>query len=630
MSLAFPLALAWAALSVPIVIFYILKIRLRRVPVSTTIFWQQIYDEKRPRSLWQILRHLLSLLIQITWLLLLVFALSEPYFKWEILQARRLVLVVDNSASMRASDVSPSRLEAAKGIGRQSISSLRMRDEMAIVAAGVQPQVVCGLTGHERTLQKALAGIEPSDGPTRVTDAVELAKRLLADAKHGRVVVLSDGCFEGSEQLAQDERIEWHSVGRRPANIGITNFQVRRSLLDPIGYEILTEVMNASDEPTECRLEIDFNDAPVDVIPLKLTPGQVWSKAIEKTSVEGGLLTARLAQVEDALATDNQAIALLPQRTERKITLVSEGNLFLRKVLEVNPLVRLNVTSILPSTYETDVLYVFHKQVPATMPQVSALVIDPTESTNLWQVGEKLENPIVTKQDSDSPLMRHVRLDNVLLPEARQLTPAKKAQALVTALSGDPLYFAMDESGGKVLVLTVNLDEGDLTFRTAFPIMVTNALAWFAGQSGELRESVATGAVADVALPTSAGPMEALSPSGKRFPLPLGVASAAVGPLNECGVWKVQNLLTETSLPGGSASKQNNESHVSKPIAELACNLASRAESDLRVPEKLLAAAPQTAAASGWFVRPIWFYLVAAAWLLATVEWFLYQRRWIS
>src|SRR5947199_7510332 len=104
MSLAFPVALLLSLLAIPIVVFYILKIRLRQVPVSTTIFWQQIYDEKRPRSLWQILRHLLSLLVQIIWLLLLVFALTEPFFNWEILQQRRVILVVDNSASMRATD----------------------------------------------------------------------------------------------------------------------------------------------------------------------------------------------------------------------------------------------------------------------------------------------------------------------------------------------------------------------------------------------------------------------------------------------------------------------------------------------------------------------------------------------
>src|SRR6185295_13913901 len=107
MSFATPFALAWAALTVPIVVFYILKIRLRRVPVSTTIFWRQIFDEKQPRSLWQQLRHWLSLLVQLVLLALLVGALADPYFSWEFFQARRRVLVVDNSASMSATDVTP-------------------------------------------------------------------------------------------------------------------------------------------------------------------------------------------------------------------------------------------------------------------------------------------------------------------------------------------------------------------------------------------------------------------------------------------------------------------------------------------------------------------------------------------
>src|SRR5437762_679870 len=156
MSLVTPWALAWAALTIPIVIFYILKIRLRQVPVSTTIFWQQIYDEKSPRSLWQTLRHWLSLLVQLVWLLLMVLALAEPYFLWEKLQARRVVLVIDNSASMNATDVTPTRLAAAKQAAQRQISSLRFRDEMAVIAAGTQPQVVCGLTNHERTLQAAI------------------------------------------------------------------------------------------------------------------------------------------------------------------------------------------------------------------------------------------------------------------------------------------------------------------------------------------------------------------------------------------------------------------------------------------------------------------------------------------
>src|SRR3954467_13089434 len=102
MNLLHPLSLAWLGLAIPIVIFYILKIRLRRVPVSTTLFWRQIFEEKQPRSIWQHLRHLISLFIQLGFLLLLVFALTEPFMRWEVLEAKRVVLVIDNSASMNA------------------------------------------------------------------------------------------------------------------------------------------------------------------------------------------------------------------------------------------------------------------------------------------------------------------------------------------------------------------------------------------------------------------------------------------------------------------------------------------------------------------------------------------------
>src|SRR5438128_4418593 len=121
MNLANPLALVWTMLLVPVVVFYILKIRLRRVPVSTVIFWRQIFEEKKPRSLWQRLRHLVSLLLQLAFLLLLVGALAEPFLRSEILEARRVVLVIDNSASMNATDIVPTRLLQAKELGQRLI-----------------------------------------------------------------------------------------------------------------------------------------------------------------------------------------------------------------------------------------------------------------------------------------------------------------------------------------------------------------------------------------------------------------------------------------------------------------------------------------------------------------------------
>ncbi|HZV06510.1 MAG TPA: BatA and WFA domain-containing protein [Gemmataceae bacterium] len=621
MNLANPMGLIWASLAIPIVIFYILKIRLRRVPVSTVLFWRQIFEEKKPRSLWQRLRHLLSLLVQLALLALLVGALVQPFFSWEIDAARRVVLVIDNSASMKAADVEPSRLVRAKELGQRVIDGLRSRDEMAIIAAGTQPQVICGLTGHQRTLHEHLEAVPASDGPTRLAESVALARRLINDdngeQKHVQIIVLTDGCAKNIEDIARKEHVRVVGVGQRTGNVAITAFQARRSLLDPIGYEILAEVVNHSDEEVECRFEISLNGDLVDVAPLKLAANEKWSKVLEKTSAGGGLLTARIDR-EDALAADNQAVALLPHREFQPVTLVSAtGDLFIEKVLEAHALVQLSVVRKPPAKVPAGAVMVYHHQIPNPLPPGNALVIDPDVGCDLWEVGEKLQSPLVTKQDRDSPLMAHIRLDNVLMPEARKLTftpAAGKPQILAAALTGEPLLVALDRPEGKVLILTVNLEKGDLPLRTAFPILVTNTLGWFAGGRGELREALAAGSITEVALPQTTETQYLLrGPDGQTRKLPPGVTRTTVGPLDQCGVW---SIVADT--PGAA------------PVQEIASNLASREESDLRPPESLPSLGEEPARALGFTGRPIWFYLLAAAWLLAGLEWYLYQRRWIS
>lgn len=621
MNLANPMGLLWASLAIPIVIFYILKIRLRRVPVSTILFWRQIFEEKKPRSLWQRLRHLISLLVQLAFLALLVGALIQPFFSWEIDAARRVVLVIDNSGSMNAVDVEPSRLARAKELGQRVIDGLRARDEMAIIAAGTQPQVICGLTGHQRTLHEQLAAVPAGDGPTRLAESVRLADRLINDdngeRKHIQIIVLSDGCVKDFANIAKMDHVQIVGVGQRSGNVAITAFQARRSLLDPIGYEILAEVVNYSDEEVECRFEIDLNGDLIEVAPLKLAANDKWSKVLEKTSAGGGLLSARINR-DDVLTADNRAVALLPHRALQPVTLVSaSGDLFIEKVLEAHALVQLSVVRKPPPKAPAGTVMVYHHQVPNPLPPGPALLIDPDGGCDLWQVGDKVQNPLVTKQDRDSPLMSHIRLDNVLMPEARKLTftpAAGKPQVLAAALTGEPLLVTLERPEGKVLILTVNLDKGDLPLRTAFPILVSNTLGWFAGGRGELREALASGSITEVTLPQTQQAQYLLrGPDGQTRPLPPNVARTTVGPLDRCGVWSIVADTPEAA-----------------PIQEIACNLANREESDIRPPESLPFLGEEPARAMGFAGRPIWFYLLAVAWLLAALEWYLYQRRWIS
>ena len=73
----------WILLAIPIALLYVLKIRLRRQSVSTLLFWDQVFDEKKPRSWWEKLRHLLSLLLQLAFVALLVAALVDPLWSWQ-------------------------------------------------------------------------------------------------------------------------------------------------------------------------------------------------------------------------------------------------------------------------------------------------------------------------------------------------------------------------------------------------------------------------------------------------------------------------------------------------------------------------------------------------------------------
>jgi hypothetical protein len=416
---------------------------------------------------------------------------------------------------------------------------------------------------------------------------------------------------------------------------------------------------------------LELDGVPVDVIPLRFKANETWRRSLQKTSIEGGTLVARLTQISvqaagdenkqpqtvtdanalapsaNALMVDDTAWAILPSRKLQRVLLVTEGNLFLQKVFEANPLVQCEVREDMPATWPADTIVVLHRQVPPVLPRGDVFIVDPTGSSDEWDLGAGIENPIITQQEADSPLMTHVRLDNVVMPQARQISFKATPQVLAGTLSGDAVYAAVKRDQGKCLVLSVDLDQSDLAFRTAFPIMVTNALGWFRGDVGELRSSLATGQIAKY-LPEedklkSKSKLKLQSPSGREFdiawnptasvedqemhaepnagPAKRAIGSAAtvpeisLGPLDECGVW--------TLLAEELAERQTT-------LTELSVNLANERESDLRPPGEQVTDRVAASLAASWLARPLWFYIVGVACALSIAEWFLYQRRVIT
>ena len=312
----------------------------------------------------------------------------------------------------------------------------------------------------------------------------------------------------------------------------------------------------------------------------------------------------------------------MPERERIKVILVTEGQWFLQQVLESQDSVDLVVSQEIPQTIDPEAILILDRPDFQQLPDSKLIVVTPTSSNQLWDVGKQLVEPLVAQQDTDSVLMRHVDLTNVQLPSAQTLQFRVDAEVLVETVEGDALYARIRRDKGDVLVLAVDLANGDLPLRTSFPIMITNALNELSGNIDRSQLAIVAGKSEMVELPDYLQATDSALPDNLRIEAPDGeVALATVvdgrlaNKLDQIGVWNVR--ATQDSATDNSESEWL-----------IACNLVDRNESDLRVGDH--ADSGQAVEVSSSTSRPAWFYLLIASLCLTSAEWYCFHRRWIG
>src|SRR6185369_3844905 len=97
-----------------IIALYFLKLRRQPLEVPSTYLWSRTIEDLHVNSLWQRLRQSLLLFLQLFVVGLIGLTLLRPGWSGTKLEGKRFVFLIDTSASMSATDVSPSRLDQAK------------------------------------------------------------------------------------------------------------------------------------------------------------------------------------------------------------------------------------------------------------------------------------------------------------------------------------------------------------------------------------------------------------------------------------------------------------------------------------------------------------------------------------
>ena len=603
----------WSLLAVPVILLYVLRVRRRRLSVPTLLFWDEVFEESKPRAWWQQFRHLISLLLQLALLAFVIAALADPLTAGQSSERRLWILLVDRSASMRCPvDIeaigSGTRLVAVVDEARGIAGRMREWDEAMVVAFSDDAQVMCGRTDDPGSIMKALAAITASDRPGDIARAVAFARSVRAGERILEIVLCTDPQGAAAVEDRGDLRIV--TAGHPAPNLGITAFATR-----PVGesrdrQRILLRVLNNSPTNQSCSVSLRANDEPFDSVFMDLGANTSMTAVVETSLPTGGVVEATFTpDGPDALAADNRAFLAVPPPTPLRIAIVGAGsNLFLREVFSAQPLVR--VTHLAPAqadgltTKQFDVV-VFHGHVPEALPPINSLYLSPEQDSELWSLGDTMTNMFLHASADDSPLLRHVSLEQIIVRQARALGP-RGGLVLLRSLE-TPVAAMWWREGHKVLAVSIDLERSDLPLRTTFPIFVANAIRWFEETTTASFGSFQTGNLATLRARRTSG-LVAMDPEGNPVPVSETSGQVQAGPLESVGIYTLADATTGDVEQRFSANLLHEKESTTFPQD---ADALSASETSASIPKG----------------RPIWFILTLLAFALCLIEWGLHHRR---
>jgi len=609
MSFLSPLALLLGTLTVPLLLLYFLKVRRRQATVSSLLLWDPALRDREASTFFQRLQRDPLLILQLLALLALALALARPATTVMGHGAKRIVVVLDTSASMKATDVSPSRFARAQREAVGLVNGLGAGAEVMVIEAAVQPRVLAPF-GHDR--EQTLAVIRSAharDLPNRLGEAVRTARALVGQDARAEIHVFTDGAHPGAIRgQADDVRVRWVGVGQRGRNVAITNLAVRRNYIGAFDSQAFVSFVNFSDEAESFSFSLTLDGEVVAEKTLTLDPQVRRAVVLPFSHAGGGVLRARL-NVSDDLSADDAAYAVIaPARTIR-VLLVSPGNLFLEKELSTDPQVKLEVRK--PDAYQGGMegfdVVVLDTVSPPWIGSGRFVLVNTAPPDVPLEVLGRLESPVIMDWDRSHPIMRQVDFAKVAVEDALRVRPLAAGKTLVEAVGG-PIVYLLEEPSRKAVFFGFDLFRSDLPLRVAFPVMMSRALRWLhPADLDQSSLSLQTGQ--PILLPVEHGVTTATvrTPSGRsvRAQVTRGVISFTE--TDEVGAYTVATSRGETKV---------------------AVNLFDPDESELQpkpLPSSVEGARPDAAPVP--IVRELWQFLAALAVFLLALEGFLYWRR---
>jgi hypothetical protein len=670
-----------------LILLYFLKLKRKPVQVPSTFLWKKSIEDLHVNSLFQWLRNNVLLILQLLVLLALIYGILAPQLHGAGRRGKHYILMIDNSASMSATDVSPSRLEWAKAEAIKEIDAANDDDFGMLIVFNSTAEIRQSYTSDRGKLRDGVREIEPTPRPTVIDDALSLADSLAnprtsteneavkpQNAEPGQertyaapegleadVHLYSDGRFPDAPDFALGNlHLHYHPAGTSGDNVAIVEFNAVRDESDKSLIQVFARIANfgTADVTTTFEMEIRTNgqlkkrfakqisipkfgrrEAAGNEATALDKPGERAitfdvSDVDDQTEV---VLHAKLTDLKDILALDNEAWLVVGVVRKASVLIVSNSNAILRAffddeaqkvIADVTWLSADDFTKpeerrkkyLDPARSGAFDLVIFDRCVPETedeMPRANTFFIGQAPPPLKLDPGKKEENLFVKGWTGQHPLLRYLtslheigvrtvfKLDDLPPRTPRLLEGENNLALMVSLIRGShtdivQLFPLIDASGWNT----------NWPLQPSFPIFWRNALYTLGNVSDAAgEEKLQAGSPKRLRPSGVVERVQVTDPADKTFSL------ERVGSRSDYDFQATDRLgVYRAEWNGGGRS--------------FAVNLLDADESNV-LPREAIQIGNETVTAGETRTqsRELWKWAVLAGLLFLLLEWYIYNKR---
>jgi len=592
MHFQFPGMLGWAWLVLPIALLFLVRRRPKRVRVSTLAFFKSLAHVYRESPWLRRLKKWLAFAIAVATLLLAVGALARLVVAPESGALRSVLVVIDGSASMAATDGNGrSRLDVAKARVRARLAGLQTGIGVLVMRYDRRPEILLPHSYDRREVERIVEGVTlrpiEGDAETALVLAARLA-RLHAPAAIWHVTdaptehaldtrapdpsddgaVVADGATEQpvvvprtpAQHLGLPEEVSLETIDvglAAPVNVGLTAFQLRPRPLERGRFDAFVRVHASGPKPVEARLEVRLDGRLVSIRDLTVSPDAPERLLVPVEGRKGATLSLEVGTRGDVLDLDDRLAARIPEM--RPIRL-----LWIRESASVDPFTSLALEALgedgVLEAYmaepgadrEADEKFdvvLYDGYLPEKWPQdVPVLVMKPPRSLGPVRtapiVGEGLPTSSLRAIDETHPVLYGVANDRVAVTQTGVLEAGGSLTPLWVGDMG-PLLVAGEVRGQRIVIMAFAADRSErLGLMASYPLLLGNAIFWLAQDDAEERggNNLHTGRLVD----TEGERLVWMSPEGAE--VARSGTRGTVALLDRQGLWRIGDVLGSAAL----------------------------------------------------------------------------------